>query len=120
MCIWRSVVPVGAYRQASVAAYAAAPHHGLQIDFMIRLDSDVGSAGLDVGQAKAQLQRHAPDVQVVNLWHAAPNSSIAASAHHLAALSGRLPSYSVAFAVVDPGVGASAGQSYFARMISGS
>ena len=72
---------------------------------MIFLFTDFGAADLYVGQVKAVLRGHAPDVPLVDLLHEAPAFNAKASAHLLAALAERLPAGSVTMAVVDPGVG---------------
>ena len=71
----------------------------------IFLFTDFGAADLYAGQVKAVLQRHAPNVVVIDLLHAAPAFNVQASAHLLAAISMQLPPDSVTLAVVDPGVG---------------
>lgn len=69
------------------------------------LFTDYGAADLYVGQVKAQLARHAPDVPVIDLLHDAPAFNVRAGAHLLAALAAQIPYASVTLAVVDPGVG---------------
>jgi len=71
----------------------------------IFLFTDFGAADLYAGQVKAVLQRHAPNVAVIDLLHEAPAFDVRASAHLLAALSRQIPPGSVTLAVVDPGVG---------------
>jgi S-adenosyl-L-methionine hydrolase (adenosine-forming) len=72
---------------------------------VIVLFSDFGVEGFYLGQVQVVLQHQAPGVPVVNLLADAPRFSPRASAHLLASLSQRLPSNTVVFAVVDPGVG---------------
>ncbi|HET9662918.1 MAG TPA: SAM-dependent chlorinase/fluorinase [Burkholderiales bacterium] len=71
----------------------------------IFLYTDFGSGDVYVGQVKAVLQEHAPDLAVVDLLHDAPAFNVRAGAHLLAALAHHLPAGSVVVAVVDPGVG---------------
>lgn len=72
---------------------------------MIFLFTDFGADDLYVGQVRAVLLAAAPAVPAVDLLHRVPPFDIAAGAHLLAALAGRLPVGSVCLAVVDPGVG---------------
>jgi S-adenosyl-L-methionine hydrolase (adenosine-forming) len=72
---------------------------------VILLFTDFGSRDMYVGQVKAVLTRSAPDVQVIDLLHEAPNYEACLSAHLLAALSVAIPASSVTVAVVDAGVG---------------
>ncbi len=71
----------------------------------IFLFTDFGAADIYAGQVKAVLQRHAPDVVVIDLLHDAPAFEVRASAHLLAAISMQIPPGGVTLAVVDPGVG---------------
>ena len=71
----------------------------------IFLFTDFGSSDIYAGQVRAALLRHAPRQAVVDLLHDAAAFNVRAAAHLLAALFNRLPSGSVALAVVDPGVG---------------
>lgn len=71
----------------------------------IFLFTDFGAADIYAGQVKAALQRHAPNVAVIDLLHNAPAFDVRASAHLLAAISMQIPPGSVTLAVVDPGVG---------------
>jgi S-adenosyl-L-methionine hydrolase (adenosine-forming) len=72
---------------------------------VILLFTDFGSGDMYVGQLKAVLSRSAPDVQLIDLLHEAPNYDAFLSAHLLAALSTDIPASSVTLAVVDAGVG---------------
>lgn len=72
---------------------------------MIVLFTDFGADDIYVGQVKAVLAQHAPDAQVIDLLHSAPNFDIESSAHLIAALYRRFAPGSVFLAVVDPGVG---------------
>jgi S-adenosylmethionine hydrolase len=72
---------------------------------MIALFTDFGVQGPYLGQVQAVLQQQAPGIPVINLMADAPRFSPHASAHLLAALGEGLPSDTVVFAVVDPGVG---------------
>ena len=74
----------------------------------ILLFTDFG-ADLYVGQVKAVLLEHAPEVAVIDLMHDAPAFDVAASAHLLAACVPRFARGSVFLAVVDPGVGTTRG-----------
>lgn len=74
----------------------------------IVLFTDFG-ADLYVGQVKAVLLEHAPDVPVIDLMHDAPALDVLASAHLLAACLPRFAAGSVFLAVVDPGVGTARG-----------
>jgi S-adenosylmethionine hydrolase len=69
------------------------------------LFTDFGSADLYVGQVRAAILRHAPDVTIIDLLHEAPAFNIKAGAHLLAALAAQLPAGIIVVAVVDPGVG---------------
>jgi S-adenosylmethionine hydrolase len=64
---------------------------------------------LYVGQVKAVLLEHAPEVAVIDLVHDAPAFDVAASAHLLAACVPRFAAGTVFLAVVDPGVGTTRG-----------
>jgi S-adenosyl-L-methionine hydrolase (adenosine-forming) len=72
---------------------------------VILLFTDFGSSDMYVGQVKAVLSRSAPDVQLIDLLHEAPNYDAFLSAHLLSALSAAIPASSVTLAVVDAGVG---------------
>jgi S-adenosyl-L-methionine hydrolase (adenosine-forming) len=72
---------------------------------VILLFTDFGSSDIYVGQVKAVLARSAPDAQVIDLLHEAPNFDACLGAHLLAALSAAVPASSVTIAVVDAGVG---------------
>lgn len=71
----------------------------------IFLFTDFGSADIYVGQVKSMLHAHSPASAVVDLANDLAPFEIAAAAHLLAALAGRLPEGGVTIAVVDPGVG---------------
>ena len=71
----------------------------------IFLFTDFGAADIYVGQVKAVLARHAPNIPLIDLLHEAPAFDAKASAHLLAALSAQIPAGSVTLAIVDPGVG---------------
>lgn len=71
----------------------------------IVLFTDFGGADLYVGQVKAVLLEHAPQIPVIDLLHEAPAFNPRAGAHLLAALARQFPAGSVFLAVVDPGVG---------------
>jgi len=71
----------------------------------IFLFTDFGGSDIYAGQVRAALLQYAPRQPVVDLLHDATAFNIRAAAHLLAALFNRLPSRSVTFAVVDPGVG---------------
>ena len=72
---------------------------------MIVLFSDFGAQDLYLGQVRAQLNRYAPNVPVIDLLNEVPNFNIEAGAHLLASLCKHFDTGSVFFAVVDPGVG---------------
>lgn len=72
---------------------------------MIVLFTDFGSHDPYVGQVKARLVQHAPDQQVVDLLHQAPDYNAHAGAHLLAAFAPTFPPGCVFMCVVDPGVG---------------
>jgi S-adenosylmethionine hydrolase len=72
---------------------------------MIVLFTDFGSHDPYVGQVKARLAQHAPDQQVVDLLHHAPDYNAHAGAHLLAAFAPTFPTGCVFMCVVDPGVG---------------
>ncbi len=72
---------------------------------MIYLYTDFGASDVYVGQMHAAFAFHAAGVPLIDIFHNAPPFQIAANAHLLAALCGRLPAHSVVCAVVDPGVG---------------
>lgn len=74
---------------------------------VILLFTDFGGSDMYVGQVKAVLARSAPDAQVIDLLHEAPNHDACLGAHLLAALSVAIPASSVTVAVVDAGVGGS-------------
>lgn len=71
----------------------------------IFLFTDFGGSDIYAGQVRAALLQYAPRHPVVDLLHDAAAFNVRAAAHLLAALFNRLPSGSVALAVVDPGVG---------------
>ena len=72
---------------------------------MIILFTDFGVSGPYVGQMKAVLYRHAPNVPVVDLFADAPTFDPKLSAYLLAAYVNEFPEDSVFLCVVDPGVG---------------
>jgi S-adenosyl-L-methionine hydrolase (adenosine-forming) len=72
---------------------------------MIVLFTDFGSQDPYVGQVKARLAQHAPDQQVVDLLHQAPDYNAHAGAHLLAAFAPSFPPGAVFVCVIDPGVG---------------
>ncbi len=72
---------------------------------MIVLFTDFGADDMYAGLVKLVLQRHAPNVPVIDLLHSAPNFDARAAAHLLAALEAYCPAGSVTMAVVDAGVG---------------
>ena len=57
----------------------------------IFLFTDFGAADIYVGQVKAVLARHAPNIPLIDLLHEAPAFDAKASAHLLAALSAQIP-----------------------------
>lgn len=72
---------------------------------MIVLFTDFGTHDPYVGQVKARLAEHAPDQQVLDLLHQAPDYNAHAGAHLIAAFAPIFPPGSVFMCVVDPGVG---------------
>jgi len=72
---------------------------------MIVLFTDFGLADPYVGQLHAVLARDAPDVPVIDLFHAVPNFDIRAAAYLLPAYARQFPPGTVFLCVVDPGVG---------------
>lgn len=72
---------------------------------MIALYTDFGWQGPYVGQMKAVLHRHAPNVPVVDLMHDAPRFNPRAAAYLLAASIRPFVRGVVFLCVVDPGVG---------------
>ncbi len=74
---------------------------------MIALFTDFGLHDPYVGQMHAVLVREAPQVPVIDLFHAVPNFDIRAAAYLLPAYSAGFPSGTVFVCVVDPGVGGS-------------
>jgi S-adenosylmethionine hydrolase len=72
---------------------------------MIVLFTDFGTHDPYVGQVKARLAEHAPDQQVLDLLHHAPDYNAHAGAHLIAAFAPTFPPGSVFMCVVDPGVG---------------
>lgn len=71
----------------------------------ILLFTDFSHAGPYVGQVKAVLAAHAPEVPVIDLMHDAPAWDPMAAAYLLAALAPECRKGSVLLCVVDPGVG---------------
>jgi S-adenosyl-L-methionine hydrolase (adenosine-forming) len=74
---------------------------------MIFLFTDFGPRGPYLGQMRAVLQRHAPEIPVIDLLNDAPAFDPQLSAYLLAALLDGLAAGDVLLAVVDPGVGTS-------------
>jgi len=72
---------------------------------MITLFTDFGLNGPYVGQMKAVLAHHAPDLALIDLFHAAPAFDPKRSAYLLSAFTQKIPEGSVFLCVVDPGVG---------------
>ena len=72
---------------------------------MIVLFTDFGLADPYVGQMHAVLAREAPDVPVIDLFHAVPDFSIRAGAYLLPAYARDFPPGTIFVCVVDPGVG---------------
>ena len=72
---------------------------------LIALFTDYGTEGPYVGQVHAAIHAVAPGVKVIDLMHDAPRNDPRASAYLLAVLAPSLPSGTVLFCVVDPGVG---------------
>lgn len=72
---------------------------------MIVLFTDFGVADPYVGQLHAVLAREAPEIPIIDLFHAVPNFDIRAGAYLLPALSAGLSPAAVFICVVDPGVG---------------
>lgn len=92
-----------------VCAGGLASEGRYNVSMAIVLFSDFGSGDIYVGQVKAELQRFAPGVAIIDLLHEAPAFNVRASAHLLAAMVGRFAEDSVFLAVVDPGVGGTRG-----------
>lgn len=74
---------------------------------MIALFTDFGVSGPYVGQVHAVLQRRAPGVPVVDLFHDVPNHNIRAGAYLLPPYAQEFPVGTICVCVVDPGVGGS-------------
>lgn len=72
---------------------------------MIVLFTDFGLEDPYVGQLHAVLVQQAPQVPVVDLFHAVPKFDIRAGAYLLPAYASAFPARSVFLCVVDPGVG---------------
>lgn len=72
---------------------------------MVVLFTDYGWHDPYVGQLKAVLARHSPQMPVIDLLHAIPDFNAHAGAQLLAALAGGFPLGTVFLCVVDPGVG---------------
>lgn len=72
---------------------------------MIVLFTDFGTSDPYVGQMKARIHEIAPDQQVVDLLHEAPDYNAHAGAHLIAAFAPSFPAGTVFLCVVDPGVG---------------
>lgn len=72
---------------------------------MLALFTDFGYEGPYVGQIKAVLARHAPNVPVIDLMHDAPRYEPVAAGYMLAATVSPFAQGSVFISVVDPGVG---------------
>ena len=72
---------------------------------VIVLFTDFGVADPYVGQMHAVLTQAAPQVPVIDLFHAVPNFDIRAAAYLLPAYAREFPPGTVFICVVDPGVG---------------
>ncbi|MEE9299948.1 MAG: SAM-dependent chlorinase/fluorinase [Alphaproteobacteria bacterium] len=72
---------------------------------MIVLFTDFGLEGPYVGQMKAVLQRDAPSIPVIDLFHDVPAHEVSSGAYLLRALAGEFDRSTVFLCVVDPGVG---------------
>ncbi len=72
---------------------------------MIVLFTDFGVADPYVGQMHAVLAQAAPNIPVIDLFHAVPNFDIRAAAYLLPAYAREFPPGTVFICVVDPGVG---------------
>ncbi|MBI3545737.1 MAG: SAM-dependent chlorinase/fluorinase [Gammaproteobacteria bacterium] len=72
---------------------------------MIVLFTDFGVADPYVGQMHAVLASVAPQLPVIDLFHAAPNFDIRAAAYLLPAYTREFPVGTIFIGVVDPGVG---------------
>jgi hypothetical protein len=72
---------------------------------MLALFTDFGVADPYVGQLHAVLAQAAPDVPVIDLFHAVPAFDVRAGAYLLPALARTFPPGTIFVAVVDPGVG---------------
>ncbi|HKQ31120.1 MAG TPA: SAM-dependent chlorinase/fluorinase, partial [Burkholderiales bacterium] len=72
---------------------------------MIVLFTDFGRDDPYVGQLHAVLARDAPNISVIDLFHAVPNFDIRAGAYLLPAYTADFPAGTVFVCVVDPGVG---------------
>ena len=76
---------------------------------MIVLFTDFGIRDPYAGQVKARIHEVAPQQQVVDLLHEAPDYNAHAGAHLLAAFAPNFPPGTVFVCVVDPGVGTERG-----------
>ncbi len=72
---------------------------------MIVLFTDFGVADPYVGQMHAVLAQAAPNIPVIDLFHAIPHFDIRAAAYLLPAYAREFPPVTVFICVVDPGVG---------------
>lgn len=72
---------------------------------MIFLFTDYGLEGPYIGQVETVLHQLAPNTRVINLMADAPRNNPKASAYLLASLVHQIPTGSIIFSVVDPGVG---------------
>lgn len=72
---------------------------------MIVLFTDFGAHDPYAGQVKARLAELAPEQQVIDLLHDAPDYNAHAGAHLIAAFAPTFPPASVFLCVIDPGVG---------------
>jgi S-adenosylmethionine hydrolase len=72
---------------------------------IITLTSDFGTADFYVAAMKAQLLRHCPDAQLVDVTHEIPRHDIVAGSFTVERAVASFPPGTVHLAVVDPGVG---------------
>ena len=72
---------------------------------MIFLFTDYGLDGPYIGQVKTVLYQMAPNERVINLMVDAPRNNPKVSAYLLASLIPQIPTGSILFCVIDPGVG---------------
>ncbi len=74
---------------------------------MIVLMTDFGVSDPYVGQVHMRLRTIAPEVPVIDLFHALPSFAVQAAAYLLPAYCRHVPAGAVIMAIVDPGVGTS-------------